>query len=130
MPVVTQVNFEEGNEVENAIGISSHQAGILMSKPVVVKPGHRKFNRDADTDVAEAGYSQPTESRRSEHLPTPIPSLITFRGDVVMNSREDKQYDNSATLPMMDNASAYSSASSGEAQRLNSIVINIKPGSD
>ena len=51
-----------------------------MNQPVI-KPGHRKFKKDAQ------GYSEPTVTfegteSASQHIPTPIPSDLTFRGDV------------------------------------------------
>lgn len=61
----------------------------------------------------------------SQHVPTPIPSNLTFRGDVKMNSRENTYGDNSATLPIMDNDSEedWSSSGGGGSARLNNIVI-------
>ena len=95
-----------------------------MNQPVI-KPGQRKFKKDAQ------GYNEPivifegTQSA-SQHVPTPIPSNLTFRGDVKMNSRENTFGENSATLPMMDNESDEdwsSSNGSAASNRLNNIVI-------
>lgn len=90
----------------------------------VVKPGHRKFKKDAE------GFSEPIVTFEgtdcaSQHVPTPIPSNLTFRGDAQMNSRESTLNDNSATLPMMDNDTDedWSSNESAASGRLNNIVI-------
>lgn len=121
-PTVTQVNIDEGNDVEISPGIK--HAGMLMNQQVI-KPGQRKFKKDAQ------GYDEPivtfegTQSA-SQHVPTPIPSNLTFRGDVKMNSRENTFGDNSATLPIMNNESDEDWSSSGGSAasgRLNNIVI-------
>ena len=68
----------------------------------MINPGQRKFQRD------EQGYTQPivtSEGGASQHVPTPILSAFTFRGDAHMNSHGSTSRDNSATLPLMDNES-------------------------
>ena len=99
---------------------------IMGQAQEMVKPGQRKFHQD------DQGYKQPmvtTGAGGSEHVPTPIPSAFTFRGDVNMNSHGSTSRDNSATLPLVDNESEedLQTSSSGErqARQLNSIVINI-----
>ena len=49
-PLLTVVNVEDHFEPENSGGIS--MAGMLMNQKIV-KPGHRKFKKDAE------GYSEP-----------------------------------------------------------------------
>ena len=48
--MVTQVNYEEANDVDNSPGIA--HAGMLMNQPVV-NPGKHKFKKDAE------GYDEP-----------------------------------------------------------------------
>ena len=127
-PVVTEVNFQDAAAGES-VGISQ-AAGMFIMNQSMVKPGQRKFTKDND------GYDQPLVTvtfegeRSSQHVPTPIPSGMTFRDDDKMNSRESTNNENSATMPIMDNESdeGFSSASDGGGggiKQLNSIQINI-----
>ncbi len=71
----------------------------------------------------------------SQHMPTPIPSNMTFRqgtgggSDVHMNSREStaNAAENSATLPLLNNDTdddwSSQGSSAGKERRLNNIVI-------
>lgn len=100
-PVVTMVNFEENHDAEDS-GIAT--AAVLMNQSVV-KPGERKFTKDAE------GYTEPRTTiemqtnSAAQHIPTPIVSNLTSHGDIHMNSRESTQNEYSATLPIMNHES-------------------------
>ena len=111
------MNVEEPTESEST-GIFQ-MGSMLMNNIPVVKPGQRKFQKDSQ------GYSKPQitfeGNSASQHVPTPIPSSLTFREDAQMNSRENTFGDNSATLPIMDNESendGSSSSGTGGTSRL------------
>jgi len=52
MPVVTEVNYEEPTTGESA-GISMAAGMFINNQASMVKPGQRKFEKDAE------GYTQP-----------------------------------------------------------------------